>query len=112
MPGPLLGTHQWAHIAPLSRYGVAVPVPLELRAISLNIVKEKGVKQPNVVGVIPIQAMKPLKAGEEGPPATGKVAPTLKPQPLNSSIVCGAVNIGYPFDICGRSDGLGHTFPT
>ena len=45
----------------------------------LDIIEEKGVKEPNVLGVIPIQAVKPLKAGEEGSPATGKVAAALKP---------------------------------
>lgn len=56
-----------------------VPVPLEPHAVILNIVEKEGVKEPNVVGVVPIEEMKPLKAGEKGSPATGKVAATLKP---------------------------------
>ena len=94
-----LGTHQWAHIVPLSRYGVAVPILLEFRAIILNIIEEEGVKEPNVVGVVPFEAVKPPEAGEEGPPATGKVAAIFKPQPLNPGVTCGTVDIRLPFDI-------------
>jgi hypothetical protein len=73
---------------------VAVPISLEFCAVILNIIKEEGVKEPNVMGVIPIEVVKPLKVGEEGPPATGKVAANFKPQPLNPGVICGAVDTG------------------
>jgi hypothetical protein len=76
---------------------VAVPISLEFRAVALNIVEEEGVEEPNVMGVVPIEVVKPLKAGEEGPPATGKVAATFKPQPLNSCVICGTVDAGDIF---------------
>ena len=47
-----------------------------------------------MMGVVSIEAVKPLKAGEEGPPATGKVAANFKPQPLNPGVICGTVDTG------------------
>jgi len=54
----------------------------------------RGCEGAKCDGVIPIEVVKPLKAGEEGPPATGKVAANFKPQPLNPGVICGAVDTG------------------
>lgn len=78
---------------------MVVPIPLEFRAIVLDIVEEEGVKEPNLVGLVPFEVVKPLKAGKEGPPPTGKVAAIFKPQPLNPGVMNGTVDIKLPFDI-------------
>ena len=88
------GTHHWSHILPLSRYGVVVPILLELHAVVLDVIKEEGMKEPDVMGILPIKGVKPFKAGKEGPPAAGKVAANFKPQPLDSSVICGTVGMG------------------
>jgi hypothetical protein len=93
------GTYHWAHVRPLSRYGVVVPVLDELLAVMLYILEEEGMKEPDVVGILPIKAMKPFKAGKEGPPATGEVAANLKPHPLDPGIICRAVCIRLPFNL-------------
>ena len=93
------GAHHWAHILSLSGYGVAVPMLLEFHTVTLNIIKEENMKEPDVASIFPIERVKPFKAGEEGPPATGKVAASFKPHPLNASIICGTAGIGLPFNV-------------
>jgi len=91
--------HLWGPIPPLSRYGVPVLMLLEFHAVALNIIKEEGVKKPNVIGIVSIKGVKSFKAGKEGPPATSEVAAGFTPHPLNPSIVCGTVGTGLPFNI-------------
>ena len=78
---------------------MVVPVLDKLLAVMLYILKEEGMKELDMVGILPIKAMKPFKAGKEGPPATGKVAANLKPHPLDPGIICRAVCIWLPFNI-------------
>ena len=58
-------------------------------SVVLNIIKEKGVQKPNVMGVIPIKEVKLLKTVEKGPPTLGKVSSTFKPQPFDPGVVGG-----------------------
>ena len=78
---------------------MGVPIRLELHTFFLDIFKEEGVKEPDVVGIVPIEAVKPLKAGKEGPPAAGKVATSFEPHPLDPSIICGAIGIRLLFNM-------------
>ena len=80
-------TYQWAHILAFSGEWMAIPVLGEFVTVVLNIFKKEGVQKPDVVWVIPVEEVEPLKAGEKGPPASGEVPTTLKPQPLDPGIV-------------------------
>ena len=72
---------------------------LEFQAVTLNIIKEGSMEEPDVASIFPIERVKPFKVGEEGPPAMGKVVASFKPHPLNPSIICGTVGIGLPFNV-------------
>jgi hypothetical protein len=67
---------------------MGVPVPLEFFTILLNVIEEEGMQKPDVVWVIPLKEVESFKAGEKGPPATGKMSPSLKPEPLNPGVMC------------------------
>jgi len=71
---------------------------LEFHTVTLNIIKEESMKEPDVASIFPIKRVKPFKAGKEGPPATGKVTASFKPHPLDPSVICGTVGIGLPFN--------------
>jgi hypothetical protein len=58
---------------------MVVPVLPEFVTILLNVIKKEGVQKPDMVRVFPIEKVEPLKTGKEGPPAPGKVAPSLEP---------------------------------
>ena len=69
-------------------------------------------QQPEVVGIAAIKRVKPLEAGKEGPPASCKVSATLKPQALNSSVVCGPANaVNEPLEHWGLADVSGLRSP-
>jgi hypothetical protein len=83
----IMNTHQRGHILALSRYWVVVPLALKFSAVMLDFVKEQCVQQPEVVWVVSVKKVKPFQACEKCSPAPGKMASTLKPQPLNSGVM-------------------------
>ena len=55
-----------------------------------------------MVGIAAIKGVESLKAGEESPPASCKVSASLKPQALDSSVVCGpAYVVNKPLECWG-----------
>ena len=58
---------------------MAIPVLLEFITVVLNVIKKEGVQKPDVVWVIPVKEVEPLKTGKKGSPSSGKVTPSLKP---------------------------------
>ena len=90
-------THQWAHALTLARERVTIPVIDEFFTVLLNIIKEECVQKPDVLGIILIKEVEASKAGEKGPPASGKMTSSLKPKSLNPGVVGGpmyGVNTG------------------
>lgn len=77
---------------------MVIPVCLEFCAIVLNVFQKEGMKKPDVVGVISIEGVEPLETGEEGPPATGKVATNFAPEPLNPGVTRRTANMGLFFN--------------
>jgi hypothetical protein len=44
-------------------------------------------KEPEVVGIVSIQAVKSFEPIEEGPPSTGKLGPNFDPESFDTGVV-------------------------
>jgi hypothetical protein len=69
---------------------MAIPLCLKVRAILIDIIEEKCVKQPKMVSVLRVEHMPIFETSEEGPPSPGKLSADFNPQPLDSRVSCRA----------------------
>jgi hypothetical protein len=65
---------------------MAIPLCLKVRAILIDIIEEKCVKQPKMVSVLRVGHMPIFETSEEGPPSPGKLSANFNPQPLDSRV--------------------------
>jgi len=74
---------------------MTIPLLLEFITIVLNVLKKEGMQKPNVVWIISVKEVEPFEASEKSSPAPSKVAPALKPEPLNPGIIGGSIDHQY-----------------
>lgn len=66
---------------------MGVPLFAEIVAIFLDVLEEQLMQQPEVVRVTAVKEMKPFKAGKKGPPSSGKVPTTFKPEAFYTCVM-------------------------
>jgi hypothetical protein len=67
-----------------------VPLLLKLLAVPIDVIKEKEMKEPEVVWVFSIKAMQGFEPQEESSPAPGELSANFHPKSLDASISSGA----------------------
>jgi len=67
---------------------MTIPFCLKVRAILIDIIKEKCMKQPEMVSILGVEQMPIFKSSEEGSPSPGELGANLDPQPLNPCVSC------------------------